>query len=61
MTTTAPNDETIARDMIAAYGTEAAVVARTNARAAAVAGQIARAKSWIRVLGIIQRQQACKT
>jgi hypothetical protein len=32
-------------------------VARENARAAALAGQAAQAKSWIRVLGTIQRQQ----
>jgi len=29
-----------------------------NARGSALAGQLAQAKSWIRVLGIIQRQQA---
>ena len=61
MMTNDRNNETIARDMIAAYGIEAAAVARTNARAAAVAGQSAKAKSWIRVLDIIQRQQARKT
>jgi hypothetical protein len=48
--------------MIAAYGMEeAAAVVRSNARAAAVAGQSEKAKSWIRVLDIIQRQQASKT
>jgi hypothetical protein len=33
-------------------------VARENPRAAALAGQPTQAKYWIRVLGIIQRQQA---
>ena len=52
------HDQTLARDMIEVHGTKAATVARGNARAAALAGQAAHAKSWIRVLGIIQRQQA---
>jgi hypothetical protein len=47
-------------NMIDVHGTEAATVARENARAAALAGQAAQAKSWIRVLGTIQRQQAGK-
>ena len=46
-----------ARDIIAVHGTEAAVIARQNARSAALAGQPAQAKSWIRVLGKIQQQQ----
>lgn len=50
-------DEALARDMIAVHGSEAAVVARSNARSAALAGQGTQAKSWIRVLGIIQRHQ----
>jgi hypothetical protein len=45
----------LARDMIDVHGTEAATVARNNARAAAVAAQLPQAKAWIRVLGIIQR------
>ncbi len=49
-----------ARDMIEVYGWEATTVARDNDRAAALGGQILRAKSWIRVLGMIQRQQAAK-
>lgn len=53
-------DRTLARDMIDVHGMEAATVARENARSAARAGQAAQAKSWIRVLGIIQRQQAGK-
>jgi len=50
----------LARDMIDVHGKEAATVARGNARAAAVAGQAIQARSWIRILGIIQRQQAGK-
>jgi hypothetical protein len=47
--------------MIDVHGREAAAtVARENARAAALAGQPTQAKYWIRVLGIIQRQQAGK-
>jgi hypothetical protein len=46
--------------MINVHGKEAAIVARENARAAAVAGQAEKAKSWIRVLGAIQLQQAGK-
>jgi hypothetical protein len=51
-------DHKLARDIIDVHGREAATVARENARAAALAGQAAQAKSWIRVLGNIQRQQA---
>ena len=54
------DDDNLARDMINVHGKEAAIVARENARAAAVAGQAEKAKSWIRVLGAIQRQQAGK-
>jgi hypothetical protein len=50
----------LARDMIDVHGQEAATVARANARAAALAGQAEKAKSWIKVLGAIQRQQAGK-
>jgi hypothetical protein len=45
----------LARDMIAVHGTEAGTVARNNARVEALGGEGARAKFWIRVLGIIQR------
>jgi len=48
----------LAHDLIEVHGNEAPVVARGNARAAALAGQPIVAKSWIRVLGIIQLQQA---
>ena len=53
--------ESLARDMIDVHGTEAAAVARENARSAALAGQAMQAKSWLGVLGIIQRQQAGKS
>jgi hypothetical protein len=54
------DDQNLACDMIDVHGWEAAAVARGNARAAALAGQAAQAKYWIRVLGTIQRQQAGK-
>jgi hypothetical protein len=47
-----------AQVMINVHGTEAAAVARGNARGAALAGQAAQAKAWIKVLGIIQRRLA---
>jgi len=50
--------EKLARDLIEVHGDEAATIARGNARTAALAGQPTLAKSWIRVLSIIQRQQA---
>jgi hypothetical protein len=43
------DDHNLARDMIDVHGQEAAL-----------AGQAEKAKSWIRVLGAIQRQQAGK-
>ena len=55
------DEQTLARDMIAVHGTEAATVARENARTAALAGRPAKAKSWIRVLGVIQRRRFDKT
>ena len=48
----------LALDLIEVHGDEAPTIARSNARTAALAGQPALAKSWIRVLSIIQRQQA---
>jgi hypothetical protein len=48
----------LARDLIEVHGNEAPAVARGNARRAALAGQPALAKSWIRVLSIIQRRQS---
>ena len=59
ITDSAP-EPSLARDMIEVHGAEAATVARANVRAAALNGQVLRAKSWIRVLGMIQRQQAAK-
>lgn len=50
-----PDNPALARDMIV-HGMEAATVARNNARVAALAGQAIQATSWIRVLGLIQRQ-----
>jgi hypothetical protein len=47
-------EQSLARDMIEVHGMDAATVARNNARGAALAGQAVQAKSWIRVLGIIQ-------
>jgi hypothetical protein len=49
------DEQLLARDMIDVHGAEAAIVARGNARTAALAGQKPRARSWIRVLEIIQR------
>jgi hypothetical protein len=51
------DEQSLARDMIDVHGTEAAIVARDNARVAALAGQKPQARSWIRVLDIIQRRQ----
>jgi hypothetical protein len=48
-------EETLARKMMDVHGNEAAGVARGNARGAALAGQYARAKSWVKVLGVIQQ------
>jgi hypothetical protein len=56
-----PEAALLARDMIDVHGAEAPTVARENARHAALAGQPAQAKSWIRVLGIIQRHQVSTT
>ena len=54
------DDDKLAGDIIDVHGREAATVARENARAAALAAQPTQAKYWIRVLGIIQKQQASK-
>jgi hypothetical protein len=55
------DDEFLARDMIEVHGTEAAAVARDNARSAAMGGQGERAKAWMRIVGVIQRHQAGST
>ena len=49
-------EQSLARDMIDVHGAQAAVVARDNARTAALAGQKPQARSWIRVLDFIQRR-----
>jgi hypothetical protein len=54
----AADHQRLARDLIEVHGNEAPAVARGNASAAALAGQPIVAKSWIRVLSIIQRRQA---
>jgi hypothetical protein len=54
------DERILADDMIDVHGAEAAIVARENARTAALAGQGTRARSWIQVLGIIQRRQASR-
>ncbi len=55
------DNDTLARDIIDVHGSRAAAVARDNARAAALAGQGMQARSWIRVLAIIQRRQGRQT
>ena len=54
------DEQSLARDMIDVHGAEAAVVARDNARIAALAGQRPQARSWIRVLGLIQQRRTVK-
>jgi hypothetical protein len=54
------DDDKLAGDMIDHHGSEAATVGREIARPAALARQPTQAKYWIRVLGIIQKQQAGK-
>jgi hypothetical protein len=56
-----PGEELLARNMVDVHGAEAATILRANARGAAVAGQPAQAKSWIRVLAMIQRHQTFKS
>jgi len=51
-------NDRLLRDMLDAHGPKAAVVARDNARIAALAGQRPQAKFWIRVLGLIQQSGA---
>lgn len=52
------DESTLATGMIEVHGAEAAAVARGNARDAALAGQPMQARSWIRVLSLIQRRRA---
>ena len=51
-------EDALARDMIEVHGVEASGVARANARTFALAGAVASAKRWIRVLEVIQRRSA---
>jgi hypothetical protein len=46
--------------MIEVHGPEAATIARNNARSAALAARLPEAKSWLRLIALIQRQQADK-
>jgi hypothetical protein len=48
----------LVRDLIDFHGADAAKVARENARSAALAGQLAQARRWLKVVGLIQRQPA---
>ena len=50
------DEQMLARSIIEVHGAEATIIAPGNARSAALAGQPSQAKSWIRVLGIIQQQ-----
>jgi hypothetical protein len=52
---TSPDPDTLARDMIEAHGDDAVIVARENARRAAVSGRVDQAKLWLRIVGLIQR------
>ncbi|MGE5146294.1 MAG: hypothetical protein ACM3N5_06065 [Candidatus Eiseniibacteriota bacterium] len=44
--------------MIDVHGAAAAGVARENARSAALAGQMAQARRWLKAVGLIQEQAA---
>jgi hypothetical protein len=46
--------------MVEVHGREAVTIARDNARAAALARQLQQAKFWLRLVDLIQRQQAYK-
>ena len=54
------DEELRAHGLIEVHGEAAAGVARGNASSAALAGQVVQAKSWIKILSIIQQQQANK-
>lgn len=54
------DEDALARDMIEVHGVEASEVARANAHTAALAGAVASAKRWIRVLQVIQRRRVEK-
>jgi hypothetical protein len=48
--------EELVRDMIDVHGADAAQAARANARAAACSGRPDEARTWIRVIDLIQRR-----
>jgi len=52
------HDDDLAGAMIEVHGDHAAGVARSNARGAAVAGQLASARNWLKVVAAIQRRVA---
>ena len=52
------DESALAAGLIEVHGAEAAAVARGNARGAALAGEAMQARSWIRILGIIQRRRS---
>jgi hypothetical protein len=52
--------EAFAHDIIDVHGSGAAELAREKARTAILSGRIAPAKSWLKVLAMIQRQQAAR-
>jgi hypothetical protein len=54
------DEPSLALDMIEVHGAAAAVIARENARIEALAGRAPQAKSWMRILGIIQRRQTAQ-
>ena len=56
-----PGEELLARNIVDVHGAEAATIVRANARGAAAAGQPLQAKSWIRVLDMIQRHQTIQS
>jgi hypothetical protein len=47
--------EALAHDIIDVHGSGAAELARENAQTAMLSGRIAQAKSWLKVLAMIQR------
>ena len=52
------HDDDLAGAMIAVHGDGAAGVARSKARGAAVAGQLASARNWLKVVAAIQQRRA---
>jgi hypothetical protein len=50
------HDDDLARAMVEVHGNRAAKVARSNARTAAVAGQLSPARNWLKIVETIQRR-----